>query len=102
MRVEKPDLSKPWHIRVDRKSPLGNPFIMYCEEQRHDVCNKYHFWFYNQIEILKEPPFILELERIQKIYRKHGVLVLYCWCAPKRCHAETIRDWLNDNEYLEL
>ncbi len=25
---------------------------------------------------------------------KHGKLVLVCWCAPKPCHAEIIRDAL--------
>lgn len=39
---------KPTHIydvRVDRTSPLGNPFYMTNESQRHEVCLKYANWF---------------------------------------------------------
>ncbi len=32
-----------------------------------------------------------ELDRLTELVRK-GPLVLVCWCAPKLCHAEVIRD----------
>jgi len=35
-----------------------------------------------------------ELNRLYRLYKQYGCLKLYCWCAPKRCHAETIRDVL--------
>jgi hypothetical protein len=38
--------------------------------------------------------FVNELRRLYKIYQQYGKLELFCWCAPKRCHAETIKRFL--------
>jgi len=35
-----------------------------------------------------------ELRRLRALLAKHGKLVLVCWCAPKSCHAEVIREAL--------
>lgn len=34
-----------------------------------------------------------EILNALKAYHK---VALYCWCAPKRCHAETIKRWLEN------
>jgi len=39
LRNEKP--TKPWQVKVDRSSPLGNPFHMRSEAERDAVCEKY-------------------------------------------------------------
>ncbi|WP_068768630.1 DUF4326 domain-containing protein [Termitidicoccus mucosus] len=31
------------------------------------------------------------MNRLLAAAQKHGNLRLHCWCAPKRCHAETIK-----------
>lgn len=88
--------SKPidiFDIKVDRTSPLGNPFYMSNESKRNDVCDKYRTYIIDKIR--KQDKLILdELYRIQSIYKQYGKLNLYCWCAPKRCHAETIKELL--------
>ncbi len=84
---------EPWQIRVDRETILGNPFIMEYEEQRDGVIEKYREWFNNHL-LIESPIIKEELERISKIYKKHGRLELFCWCAPKKCHAEVIREYL--------
>lgn len=33
-----------------------------------------------------------ELKRLIDIYKRDGELTLVCYCAPKRCHALTIKN----------
>ena len=79
-------------IKVDRSSILGNPFYMKDESKRDEVCDKYKEYFYNKL-IYKDDVLIL-LRNMINIYKEYGKLRLFCWCAPKRCHAEVIRDYI--------
>jgi hypothetical protein len=83
----------PWEVIVDRRSPLGNPFIMRGESQRDEVCNQYDAYFRKKVES-NDPAFLKELCRIQEIAVQYNQITLFCWCAPKRCHAQTIANWL--------
>ena len=78
------------HVKIDRSSPLGNPFYMANESQRDKVCEEYEVWIGKQIAA-NDPKVINELNRLLTLARKYGKLILYCWCAPKRCHGETIK-----------
>lgn len=95
LRNTKP--TTPWDVVICRgKSPLGNPF--YLDDvndnvKRDIVCDKYEVWFYNQIQS-KNTAVIAELERLTSLYKQNGKLNLFCFCAPKRCHGETIRAWI--------
>ena len=89
LRKEKP--KNPWDIKVDRSSILGNPFTMTSEKDRDLVCNKYKVWFYN---VNTKAQIQNELNRLKEILSKYGKLNLFCWCSPKRCHAETIKEYL--------
>lgn len=79
-------------IIVDRSSPLGNPFIMEDESQRDSVCDLYEKWLYRQInhEIEK---ICNELNRIAELAKTQDIRLM-CWCSPKRCHAETIKEYI--------
>jgi hypothetical protein len=82
---------------VGRGSPLGNPFPMKNKEDRDRVCDEYEKWFNNHkedIEVKKE------LDRLYDIYKDKGELTLLCFCTPKRCHAETIKKYL-EHKYNE-
>jgi hypothetical protein len=93
LRKERP--SKPWHIVVDRSSPLGNPFRMRSEAERDIVCDKYEKYF-NEALLDNEPNICQSLANLRNILERYGKIELFCWCAPKRCHAETIKnDWRN-------
>ena len=83
--------STPWDVRVDRKSILGNPYRMNSVNDRNRVCDDYDKWFSEQLK-----RFELELIRLYDIWKRHERLNLFCWCAPKRCHAETIKKWLEE------
>jgi len=79
-------------IRVDRSTPLGNPFVMRSESERNMVCERYasHFW----AEVAKTGSAVnVAANKLADEYRK-GNVTLACWCYPKRCHSETIRNWL--------
>lgn len=75
-------------------SVLGNHFPMENEGERDTVCDYYERWF----ELHKNDNDISEeLYRILSLYKEYKIIRLFCFCAPKRCHAETIKKWLEDN-----
>jgi len=79
---------------VGRGSPLGNPFkFKYdCGIERDKVIEKYRTWLYHKIETA-DPKILDEMLRLYEI-AENGNLVLLCFCVPKRCHAEVIKDVL--------
>ena len=80
-----------WDVRVDRANKiLGNKFYMHSENERDYVCNAYRAWLYKEIKN-NNLLVINELKRLKNIYLKYNKLNLFCWCAPKRCHAEEIK-----------
>lgn len=46
-------------------------------------------WFNENIDKIEE-----ELNRLKNIHNTYGKLNLFCWCSPKRCHSETIKNYL--------
>jgi len=82
---------KQWCVAIDRRSVLGNPFFMKSEKERDKVCDDYEKHF-NKMK--DEARFKQELRRLYSIHKCFGKLELYCWCAPKRCHGETIKKFL--------
>lgn len=77
---------------IGRGSPLGNPFVMKHEGMRDAVCELYEIWFAEQVAHNNQRV-LNELRRLYKIAAQ-GDLVLGCFCAPKRCHGETIKRFL--------
>ena len=93
LRNTKP--SQPYDVKVDRSSVLGNPFPMSNESQRNAVCDRYAKYASEQI---KNGAYLKEMSRLYYLYKQYGKLRLFCWCAPKRCHAETIKAYLENAE----
>lgn len=83
-------------IKVDRSSPVGNPFYMKDESMRDEVCNKYDIYYNKQIG--KNTTFTSYIETIFTNYLNSDI-ALGCWCYPKRCHAETIKRFVEDALY---
>ena len=90
MRDEKP--KDEFDIRVDRSTILGNPIRMANETERNFSCDEYAKYFL--AESTNNPAFKAELDKLVELFAIHGKLNLFCWCAPKRCHAETIRAYI--------
>lgn len=90
---EKP--KETWDIKVCRPSPLGNIYHLKDVndiKERNIVCDLYAKWF--AIQDSKE--FLDELSKLIDIFNKYGKLNLFCFCAPKRCHAETIKKYIEE------
>jgi len=83
---------EPNHFRVDRQSPVGNPYPLNLEKNRNDVCDKYENYFAEQIK--KPGKFYDYVKNILTKMNEYDTIYLYCWCAPRRCHADTIKSWL--------
>ena len=96
-----------YDFRCDRQSPVGNPYFMHNEGERDLVCEKYLKLFdrimhddsladnaksRGMTSTVKE--FRDYIHRIEKHYATHGTVTLACWCSPKQCHCETIREWI--------
>ena len=78
-------------VIIDRRSALGNPFKMRDESKRDRVIEKYRIWLWEQMQ--SDTQAHRELKRLLKL-ASEGPLILGCWCAPKRCHAEIVRNAL--------
>ena len=96
----------PDHIYCGRGSPMGNPFPMNDEKDRDEVCDQYAAYFARKIEAGDDIHF---MDGLQLIYEQaaEGDVNLGCFCAPKRCHTETVKNYIEfmlerngDDEYL--
>jgi hypothetical protein len=80
-------------FRVDRLSPVGNPFPMKSEKDRDWACTKYVVHF-NSEEFVHNRAAQDYLHTMLIYLQTYKSITLLCWCVPKRCHAETIKEWL--------
>lgn len=85
---------EPNHIYCGRGTILGNPFEMSNEADRDKVCEKYKEYFYHKVDIEKDEAFLNALRGIFSKASQEDVN-LGCFCAPKRCHCETIKEFLD-------
>ena len=79
-------------IRCDRKTVVGNPFFMHDESERDKVCDQYEAYFQEQVKV-QGSDFRKYVTFIYQKALKQDV-ALACWCAPKRCHTETIKRFI--------
>ena len=76
---------------IGRGSVLGNPFPMQNQSdvERNRVCVEYAHWICAKIEA-KDPAVLNELRIIQH-KSEAGLVVLGCFCHPKQCHGDFIK-----------
>jgi len=86
-------IGTPGATPCDRSTVLGNPFVMRHESERDSVCDEYERYFSNKIAS-QDPVYLNELRKLYKLGKQQGYLKLGCHCAPKRCHADTIANFL--------
>ena len=85
-------------IKVDRSNKvLGNRFVMHSESERDKVCDEYEAWFNAQVNN-KNQVVLNELRKIYRLAKKYDI-ALGCWCYPKRCHSETIKNFIDSYLY---
>ena len=80
-----------WDFRVDRASPIGNPYKLGVDGTRQEVCDMYDAWFKDHCD---DEEVAAYLHQIIDAHKKYGGVNLFCWCVPLRCHAGTIKRWL--------
>lgn len=88
-------VGKKWDkgaVYVGRPSPLGNPFVLTDESRRDEVCDRYETWLRSKVE-QGDPAVLKELRRLYRL-AQDGPVVLGCYCAPRRCHADSIKRFL--------
>lgn len=79
---------------IGRPSPLGNPFVIDVHGDREIVIARYRHWLKTKIEE-KDPRVCAEMNRLYRL-AKEGDLHLGCWCAPRACHGDAIKELLEE------
>jgi len=99
-------------IRVDRSSPVGSPYHLDDKNdpsQRSLVCELYHDYFSKIVDKsitneqlnsfyaypINRAAFLGYIQYITSMAKKRRV-ALGCWCAPRQCHAETIKAYIEE------
>lgn len=80
------------YIYIGRPSPLGNPYAMTSEALRDEVCDGYIRYLSGKISI-GDSLVVNELRRIHRLHLESDIY-LECWCSPKRCHGDYIKEVL--------
>jgi len=62
-------------IRIDRQSPLGNPYELPSDGDRDAVCDSFEIYFARKYSLHSQ---------LSTLRGK----VLGCWCYPERCHGQ--------------
>lgn len=65
---------------VDRMTPFGNRFVIGPDGDRDEVCDKHEAWIEGDDQLALR----------QRVRRELRGFHLVCWCAPLRCHADTL------------
>lgn len=74
-------------IRVDRRSPWGNPYKIGPGADREQVLAKYREF----IRASTRPQlFRMEVERWERDHPDAPECRIGCWCTPERCHADLL------------
>jgi hypothetical protein len=76
-------------VYVGRPTVLGNPYTLK-EYNRTDAIARYRLWLRQQWQRHSEVH--AALLQLARQYHEQGALTLVCWCAPRPCHAEVIRE----------
>jgi len=73
------------YVRCDRFSDFGNPFEMDKDGDRNEVCDNYANHYL---------PFKPSIHKQLKSLKGKA---LGCWCAPLRCHCDTLKNIIDAN-----
>lgn len=82
------------------ESILSNPFKITKTCTRKQVIDKYREYFYQKLKD-RDLAVLVEVLKLYKLSMK-GDLYLLCWCYPKKCHANVIREYLLEWQKYDL
>jgi len=72
-------------------SALGNPYILQDESDRRYVLSRYYQWIIKKL-LGRDEAVTKEFMSIVARVIKGEDVILGCWCAPKACHADIIKE----------
>ncbi len=82
------------NIRIDRQSIYGNPYSMRRDENLRDiVCDQYEDYFHTKMN-QQDSDIYKGITNMVHQLKQGKNINLMCWCKPKRCHGETIKNYL--------
>lgn len=90
---------KPWEVDIGRPNILSSKYShkpskfkwVIRTRSREESVSKFKEYF----DAAKDnQPLKIELDRIYNILVKYNKLVLMCWCSPKQCHGDVIKEYL--------
>jgi hypothetical protein len=98
---------RPNEIYVGRRTgrfqehTLGNPFRISKSQNREQVIVQYRVRAVRMIEyagsFMPDPvatSFIEALSELRELEEAHGTIRLGCWCHPQACHADVIKEMI--------
>lgn len=91
------------HEYIGRGSPLGNPFTHRTSPSkaqkivatREEAIERYREYLWKKIQS-GDSAIVDELNRLANIAIDTGVLNLRCYCAPKACHGDVIKEVIEE------
>lgn len=83
-------------VYCGRPTAVGNPFSIKECGGRDAACDAYQEYFDKKVAAKDDVAFMDELRAIYRLARK-GDVNLVCFCAPKRCHTETIKAFVESH-----
>lgn len=100
INIRSRDKAQGAYVYCGRGSALGNPYVMQGSSQaeRDRVCEEYRKYFNRKVRIEKDGKMLEQLRTIWKLARSNTQVSLGCYCAPARCHCETIRDFVLEHD----
>lgn len=81
-------------VTIARPSILSNPFEMKEEGDRKEVCDKYEVYMRKRYE--EDEAFNKIILKLARKHRCGARLALQCWCAPKRCHGDSLKKLIEE------
>lgn len=79
------------HIRIDRLSPVGNPFRIGIDGTRDEVIEKYRLWMCENYDYKINYAFTHYIDHIIKCLRSGKSICLMCHCKPLPCHGDVLK-----------
>lgn len=89
-----PEQADIMRIYIGRGSGLGNPWPITKTDSRDAVCDRFAEYLAKKVEA-NDPSVCAELNRIVNCMHDFRKVELVCFCAPRRCHGESIRDTIH-------
>jgi len=78
------------HEYIGRPSVLGNPFKIGTDGDRTQVVEKFRAYLEEALKNPRHP--VTQRLRELALIAQNGDLVLVCFCAPKSCHGDVLKE----------